>query len=314
MNDLDDLRVFERVATLKSFSSAALSLSRPKSTVSRSVARLEESLGTRLLQRTTRDVALTPAGEALLARCGGALGELAEAIEYVGGLARTPRGRLRISCGIGWAYNVLADQLPDFVRTYPEVDLQVDVTSRLADLVQDRVDVAIRLGPIPDSSIVAVKLGSMSGLLCAAPRYLDAHGGPTAIGDLEAHDLIAMPSPDGRARVVTFTNAGQTSEITVRPRIEVNEALTIHRLVKGGAGIGIVARYLSEPDIAEGALVNLLPGWSPQPVDVSLVFPSKRELAPAVRAFVDFMKKENGPGVVWSDRLDGPIRRPRRRA
>ena len=301
MPDLADLSVFERVAALKSFSQAARSLALPKSTVSRSIARLEQALGTRLIQRTTRDVALTQAGDALAARCRGPLGALSEALEYVGGLAETPRGRLRVSCGIGWAVNVLADQLPDFARTHPLVDLQVDVTSRLADLVQDKVDVAIRLGPVPVSTIVAVKLGSMSCVLCAAPSYLEARGTPADLQGLAAHDFIVMPSQDGRPRIVTFEKAAETMEVIVRPRIEINEALTIHRLVKAGLGIGIIANYLCMPDIAAGRLVNLLSEWTPQSIDVTLVFPSRRELAPAVRAFIEFMKKANGPDAVWND-------------
>jgi LysR family transcriptional regulator, regulator for bpeEF and oprC len=302
MHDLEDLRIFERVAALKSFSLAARSLSRPKSTISRSVARLEASLGTRLIQRTTREVALTPAGEAMVARCSSALSELSDAIDYVGSLSETPQGLLRISCGVGWGFHVLAGQLPEFVKLFPLIDLQLDLTGRLVDLVQERVDVAVRMGPIPDSTIVAVRLGSMSRLLCASPGYLKARTIPRVPDDLAAHDFIEMPGQDGRPRVLTFQRNGQTTEISIRPRIEVNEALTIHRLVKGGAGIGVISNYLCVPDIAGGRLVQLLPDWSPQPVDISLIFPSKRELAPAVRAFVEFMKKVNGPRAIWRDR------------
>jgi len=299
--DLNDLRVFERVGSLRSFSAAARALSLPKSTISRSIARLEADLGARLIQRTTRDVALTPLGDNLLSRCASALGQLGEALTYVGSLATEPRGQLRVSAGIGFCVNVLAEQLPDFVRRYPEVDIMLDLTSRMADLVNDRVDIAIRLGPLPDSSLVSVQLGEMKRVLCAAPAYLDRRGTPRTIEELSEHDVIEMPAADGRPRVWSFARNGRTVEVTVAPRVCVNDALTINRLIINGTGIGIMSNYLSAPEIAAGRLVQLLSDWAAPPVGCALVFLSKRELAPAVRAFVDYMKEVNPPGRHWLD-------------
>jgi DNA-binding transcriptional LysR family regulator len=244
MLDLNDLRVFERVGSLRSFSAAARALSQPRSTVSRSVARLEAELGTRLIQRTTRDVALTPSGESLMARCAAALGQLGEALAYVGSHAMEPRGPLRVSAGIGFGINVLAEQLPEFLRRYPDVDVLLDLTSKAADLINDRIDVAIRLGPLPNSSLVAVKLGDMTRVLCAAPAYLERRGTSQTVAELAAHDVIEMPQPDGRPRVWSFTKDGQTSKISVEPRVCANDALTINRLVINGAGVGIISCYL----------------------------------------------------------------------
>jgi DNA-binding transcriptional LysR family regulator len=297
--DLNDLRTFERVGALRSFSAAARALAQPKSTVSRSIARLEAALGARLIQRTTRDVALTPAGESLMARCAAALGQLGEAIAYVGSLAAEPRGPLRVSAGIGFAINVLADQLPEFARRHPEVDILLDVTSRNADLVNDPVDVAIRLGPLPDSSLVSVRLGEMRRVLCGAPDYLNRRGMPQTVADLAGHDIIEMPGSDGRPRAWSFTSDERTEEVCVSPRIGVNDALTINRLIISGAGVGIISCYLCAPEIAAGRLVHLLPAWAAPSVGVAIVFPSKRELAPAVRAFVEFMKDANPPGFHW---------------
>ena len=301
MLDLNDLRVFERVGSLRSFSAAARVLSQPRSTVSRSIARLEAALGTRLIQRTTRDVALTPSGESLLARCASALDQLDDALAYVGGLAAAPRGPLRISAGIGFGITVLAEQLPGFLRRYPDVDVLLDLTSRTADLINDRIDVAIRLGPLSDSSLIAVRLGEIGRTLCAAPAYLERRGVPQAIAELAAHDAIEMPRPDGRPRLWRFTRDNETAEVGVRPRVCVNDALTINRLIAGGSGIGIVSSHLCAADIAGGRLVHLLPDWTAPPVGVSMVFPSKRELAPAVRAFVEFMRDANPSGVQWPD-------------
>ena len=298
---LDDLRVFEKVGSLLSFAAAAKALSQPRSNISRSVARLEDAIGARLFNRTTRKVTLTAAGEVLLARCAAPLDQLGDALAFVGSLATEASGQLRISVGIGFGINVLAEQLPAFLLANSKIDIMLDLTSRVTDLVADRVDVAIRFGSLPDSSIVAVRLGEMKRVLCAAPAYFERHGKPKTIDELARHDTIEMPTADGRARPWKFIGNGETRELTVEPRIFVNDALTIHRLVVNGAGVGIISCYLCSPDIEAGRLMQILPRWTPPAVAVNLVFPSKRELAPAVRAFVDFMKTANTAGKHWQN-------------
>jgi len=314
MLDIDSLRIFEKVASLKSFTAAARALGLPKSNVSRVIARLEEELGTRLFQRTTRDVVLTLTGRALLERSTEIIANLGEALTYVRSLAGQPRGLLKISAGIGFGVNVLAEQLPAFLVLYPDIEIALDLESRTADLVAEAVDVAVRLGPLPDSGLVAVKLGEMRRYLCAAPAYLERRGTLHSIDDIRGHDTIDMPGPDGRTRPWTFSRGGETLRIETRPRLSVNEALTIHRLVSNGAGLGILSGYICAPQIVAGGLVHLFPEWSPPPVEVNLVFPSRRELSPVVRAFVDFMKQVSGPGILWmkdplaartADRSDG---------
>ena len=311
MLDLNDLRVFERVGSLRSFAGAARALGQPRSNVSRSIARLEAALGTRLIHRTTREVELTPAGESLMARCASPLGELGDALAHVGSLAAEAHGELRVSAGIGFGINVLAEQMPEFLRRHPHIDLALDLTSRSAELISDRIDVAVRLGPLPDSSMMTVRLGEMRRVLCASPAYLDRRGRPRTPDDLAAHDAIEMPGADGRSRSWSFVRGGETVDIEVEPRVSVNDALTIHRLIINGAGLGIVSCYLCAPEIDAGRLVHLLPDWTSPSVGVSLIFPSKRELAPAVRAFVDFMKEANPPGLHWqNNELSGPERPP----
>lgn len=301
MADLDDLRVFEKVGSLRSFAAAAMALSQPRSNVSRSIARLETSLGTRLINRTTREVTLTAAGESLMERCVAALGQLSEALSYVGSLATEANGLLRVSAGIGFGINVLSEQLPEFLQAYPNVNVMLDLTSRMADLVADRVDVAIRFGPLPDSSMIAVRLGEMKRVLCAAPAYLERKSEPQELDDLMRHDTIEMPDAEGRARAWSFVKDGRTRAIVVEPRLFINDALTIHRLVLNGAGIGIISCYLCAPDIEAGRLVQLLPEFTASPVVVNMIFPSRRELAPVVRAFVEYMKTANPPGAHWQN-------------
>jgi LysR family transcriptional regulator, regulator for bpeEF and oprC len=304
MFDLNSLRVFEKVASLKSFSGAARALGVPKSNVSRLIAKLETELGTRLFQRTTREVVLTPTGLALLERCTAIIANVDDAIDYVGSLDGEPRGVLKISAGIGFGINVLAEQLPEFLIRYPKIEIALDLETRQADLVAEAIDVAVRLGPMHDSGLVTIKLGTIRRYICAAPSYLARRGAPTSIDAIAQHDAIDMPGPDGRARSWSFSRGGEVFKLQSRPRVCVNEALTIHRLVINGAGIGLLSGYICAPEIEAGRLVRLLPEWSPSPVEVSIVFPSRRELAPTVRAFADYMKEVSRPGILW---LDDPL-------
>lgn len=299
MVDLNDLRVFERVAALGSFSAAALALKLPKSSVSRSIQRLETDLAARLMQRTTRQVILTEPGVALLEKCSELLGRIDETLEYVGSLSDGPRGSLHISAGIGFGVNVLSELLPAFVGRYPNVDVVLDLSSQSADLVGDRIDVAIRMGPMQDSQIVAQRLGVLHRYVCASPEYLARRGTPTTIADLRDHDLIELPVADGRRPNWTFIRDGETVEHRQAARIAVNCALTIHKLVLNGAGIGLSSGYLCGPEINDGRLVRLLADWTLPSVEVNAVFPSRRELSPTVRAFVDFMRENCREGFQW---------------
>ena len=301
MLDLNDLQVFERVAALHGFSEAARALGLPKSNVSRSVARLEGTLGARLFHRSTRDVTLTAAGIALMDRARDIIERAGEALDYVGSLAHGPRGSIKVNSGIGFGLNVLGYELPTFLARYPHVDITLDLESRAPDLVSEAIDVAVRVGPLQDSSLIAVRLGAMRRYLCAGRSYVERRGTPTSIDALKDHDVIEMPGADGRPRPWVFTQDGKQSRVALHPRVTVNEALTVHRLVLSGAGVGIVSGYLCAPGLADGSLVHLLPDWRLPSVEISLVFPSRRELSPAVRALADFMKEISRPGELWQN-------------
>jgi LysR family transcriptional regulator for bpeEF and oprC len=302
MIDLNDLRTFEKVASLRSFSAAARALGLPKSSVSRSVARLESELGTRLLQRTTREVELTESGTVLKGRCIDLLSRVGETIDQVSKLSTGPRGLLKISAGIGFGLNVLSELLPQFLERYSNVDVAVELTSRSVDLVAEGVDVAIRMGPMRDSNLVARRLGTIRRYMCATPAYLERRGSPSTLQEVHEHDIVEMPGVDGRPRCWTFSNSvGETAEIQAQPRLSINDPLTIHRLVVNGAGIGCLSGYLCVPQFETGRLVRLFPEWTMPVVEVNAVFPSSRELSPTVRAFVDFIKDASAPGKSWQD-------------
>ena len=301
MVDLNDLRVFERVAALLSFSQAAQVLDIPKSSVSRSIQRLEAELATQLILRTTREAALTEAGTALYVRCAEVLGDLSQALEYVGSLKDGPRGCLRISAAIGFGINVLGELLPDFLRRYPNVDVALELSSVYVDLVGHHVDVAIRMGPMPDSTILAKRLGMLRRYLCASPEYLERRGTPLTINDLRQHDMIHLVDTDARKPNWQFLKDGENVEHKQSPRITVNDALTIHKLILNGAGIGVTSGYLCAPELAAGRLVRLFDDWRLPPVEVHAVFPNQRELSPTIRAFIDYMRENSRAGHHWQN-------------
>lgn len=290
MLDLNDLRAFEKVAVLKGFSAAARELGQPRSSVSRSVARLEEELGARLFQRTTREVALTPAGEALQARCAGLLGALEEAVGQVRSSTAGPRGHLRVTT---FAANLLRRELPAFLERYPEVTVSIDVSSDTKDFLAD-ADVAIRLGPMTDSGVVTTRVRSVGRYLCAAPSYIERRGTPESIDELVEHDTVDLPGTYGRPRCWTFMKDGATKKLEIPPRVTVTDETAVKSLLVDGAGIGILFAHCCGTALASGELVSLFPDWSIPPVDVNIVFASKRGLSPNVRAFVDFMKERLG--------------------
>jgi DNA-binding transcriptional LysR family regulator len=183
---------------------------------------------------------------------------------------------------------------------YPEVDVSLDLTSRSIDLIGASIDVAIRMGPLPDSQLVATRLGAIQRYLCAAPSYLARRGQPVALAELGKHDTLEMPGPNGRPRTWTFVGPNaERANVDLVPRVSVNDVLTIHKLVVNGAGIGCLSDYLCATDLEAGRLVRLFPEWRAPAIDVTVVFPSNRELSPTVRAFVDFIKTASASRKLW---------------
>jgi DNA-binding transcriptional LysR family regulator len=302
MMDLNDLRIFEKVASLRNFSAAGRALGLPKSSVSRSVARLETVLGTRLLQRTTRDVVLTEAGVVLRARCVDILASIGDAVDLVDAFASAPRGLLTVSAGIGFGVHVLGLVLPQFLERYPGIDLTLLLGNRSMDLVSEGIDVAIHMGPLADSQLIASRLGTMERCLCAAPAYLERRGIPCTIDELRGHDRIETPGDTGRPRSWIFINQiGKIVRFEETPRLSVNDTVTIHRLIVNGGGIGVLSGFICEPDFREGRLVRLLPEWKMPALEVSIVFPSSRAVSQAVRAFIDFLKNSPDMEKLWSN-------------
>jgi DNA-binding transcriptional LysR family regulator len=302
MIDVDDMRAFQKVATLLSFSEAGRVLSVRKSAISRSIQRLEAMLGVRLFERTTREVALTEAGRTLLSRFSEIVDRIDEVVDLAASLSSSPRGRLRITAGIGFGIEVLTELLPEFSLAFPDVDIALELTSRTIDLVAEQVDVAFRMGPMLDSNLVAIRLGSIACILCAAPAYIERRGSPGTIEEMRTHDFLAIPFGNGLPRRMSLTDKdGIEYQLDATPRLTANDPKVIHRMVLSGAGITATAKYIAEPEIEEGSLVHILPGWAVPSVDVSLVMPAGKERNAAVRAFVDFVRKSATTKGRWFD-------------
>ncbi|MGY3454023.1 LysR family transcriptional regulator [Bradyrhizobium sp. USDA 4353] len=302
MIDLDDIRAFQKVGELLSFSEAARVLGIRKSAVSRSVQRLETVLRLRLFERTTREVVLTDAGRTILNHMGEVLVQLDALLDVAAGLSSHPRGKLKLTAGIGFGTEVLTELIPEFALAYPDIAVSLDLTSRTVDLVGEQFDIAFRMGPLADSNLIAMRLGAIGCTLCAAPSYLQRKGTPRSIAELATHDLLAIPRSDGLPRPWSLRNQhGNICHLQNSPQLSANDPHAISRMVLNGAGIAAIANYAARPEIERGGLVQVLPEWTVPSVDVSLVTPGGRERSPATRAFVEFIRDRAVANRRWFD-------------
>jgi DNA-binding transcriptional LysR family regulator len=295
--DLNEIVVFARVVETRSFTAAAQQLGLPKSTVSRKVAQLEERLGVRLLQRTTRKLNLTEVGTAYYERCARIVSDIASAEQVVTEMQTAPRGLLRVTAPVDFGASYLGPLVAEFVRQYPEITVDVDVADRVVDLIEDAVDLGIRFGPLSESSLVARKLGVVRMRLCASEAYVARRGAPKHPSELAEHDLVAfVPSP----RLQTWSLRGPegTLEISPRAKIVSNSVKVVHDAVAAGAGISIVPEFVFAAEEVAGTMVAILPGWTMQEADLFAVYPSTRNLSPKVRAFLEFLVAAMNP-VPW---------------
>ena len=189
---------------------------------------------------------------------------------------------------------------------YPQVHVSIELTSKSLDLVADGIDIAIRMGP--DSGMMTTRLASLRGYMCASPQYLASRGSPSTLEQLAEHDTVEMLGMDGKPRVWSLTDArGESMNVSVRPRLLVNDLLTIYKMVSNRAGIGCLTAYLCAPDIESGLLVRLFPEFAVSDMDVNVVFPSSKAISPTVRAFVDSMKESALPTAWWVNDSRGPV-------
>jgi len=291
MQDLNDMLFFAEVVDRGGFAAAGRALNVPKSKLSRRVADLESRLGVRLLQRTTRRLSLTQAGEIYHRHCV-AMREQAEAAdEAVAHVQTEPRGTVRITCPVTLAQTTIGPLLPCFLAAHPQVRIDMQVTNRVIDLVQEGVDVALRVrASLDDSGTLVIKnLGETKAMLVASPQLLQRFGTPADAESLRNLPTVAMSAADGRATWHLHGPRGAEFELEHSPVYTADDLLTLKFAVVQGTGMCVLPDYLCSEELRHGELVPVLPGWAPPVAMVLAVFPSRRGMVPAVRQLLDFL-------------------------
>ncbi|WP_437578325.1 LysR family transcriptional regulator [Sorangium sp. So ce887] len=286
--DLNRIAVFVRVVDEQGFTAAARVLGLPKSSVSRSVALLEQALGARLLHRSTRSVRLTEAGAAFYERASRGVASLEEAAAMAADLEAVVRGTIRITAPVDVGVAMLEPAIARFVRRHPAVRIDVVLTGRVVDLVEEGFDLALRAGPLRDGSVIARKIGQVEVALYASPRYLERAGVPGSLGDLAAHRCVLFRATRGRAAWTLQGPAGDET-VEVEGPLAVDELSFARRAVLAGVGIGLLPAVLCAREVARGRLVRVLPSHVASGAPLHLVYPSARYLPHRIATFRDFL-------------------------
>lgn len=290
MDKLSCMQTFVAVVESGGFSEAARRVGVSKAMVSKQVGQLENDLGVRLLHRTTRRVNATSAGQAYFEQCRPILTELEELDAAMHSNSSEPKGELRVTAPISFAELHLMRAVSRFSHCYPEVRLNLILSDRFVDLVEERIDVAIRIGELEDSSLVARKLGETSLLACAAPGYLDRHGEPTRPGQLSEH-LCVVDSNHPTGSLWTFRKAGKDISVNVTAKVMVNGARAARELTLLGEGISYLPSFAIAEEIAAGRLLRLLPDHESMPLGIYAIYPHRRHLSAKVRLFIDHLSE-----------------------
>lgn len=294
MEDLNDLALFAAVVTHGGFSGAARALGIPKSRLSRRVAELEERVAVRLLQRSTRSVSVTEVGAAFFAHCESMSASARAAFEVASRAHAKPSGRLRVSCPIGVAHLFISPLLPAFLLAHPDVRLDLDLTNRRVDLIGEGYDVAIRIrSALEDSDLVIRQLGRSDQLLVATPAFIAAHGPFTKPQDLMGVRGVGPAGVRGeRPRWSVASAQGESMEIDYQPSLATDDVYLMSRMAVAGVGVAQLPFHVCEDDLRAGRLVDLLPQHRPPAHQLHAVYPSRRGMVPAVKAFVDMLATE----------------------
>ena len=289
MLNLNELAVFAAVVRAGSLSGAARELKLSKAAVSEHVRRLEERLGVRLLNRTTRKVALTAAGDACFRHCERMLESATAASEAAQSLHAEARGELRVSAPQTFAPMHIAPALPSFLAQHPALTIDLSVTPRVVDLIEEKIDVAIRIGPLADSSLVARRLAVARLIVVGSPDYLRRKGIPQNGKALSQHDVIQFTSLDWGDQWLLDDPKGIRHRLPVRSRLRCDSGESIVATARAGAGLAAVPNWMVQAELAAGTLVQVLPGWGRKAVPIHAVHSSGSLASAKVRAFVDHL-------------------------
>ncbi|CAA9572402.1 MAG: Transcriptional regulator, LysR family, partial [uncultured Thermomicrobiales bacterium] len=269
------------------------------SSASRSLVRLEAATGSALIERSTRHLRLTDAGHLLLRHARRILDDVGEAENALAGLVGVPRGTLKVSVGYTFAVGPVAAMLPGFLARHPGVRVALAIENRNVDLLAEEFDLAIRIGPLRDSVLIARRLAAIALWTCASPAYLAARGTPATPDDLRAHELIVRADRRGSWRF--RAPGGGVQEIEVVPGTVIPEPAVLRTVLVGGAGIGKLPDFHAADAVADGTLVRLLPEYGEDTVEVHALYPSHRSLSAKVRVFIDALAEHLIPAALIAD-------------
>lgn len=290
MDQFTAMRIFRQVVEQGGFSAAAEALDISHTVVSRQVRQLEESLGAQLLNRTTRRLALTEVGQEYYRRCIDILELVADASRVVTHHQARPAGILRINAPMAFGTLELSKWLPQFLRQYPELGVDIVCNDRFVDLITEEFDVGLRITrTLPDSTLIAKKLTHSDLLLVAAPAYLQQHGTPLTLENLATHNYLAYSLALQTSDLSLTDRAGQMHQVCMRGNFQANSGVVVTDAVRAGLGITAAATFVIHEDLRRGDLVRVLPDYQLQARDLYVLYPQNRHMSPKVRVFVDFV-------------------------
>lgn len=298
MDKLQSMQLFTRVVETGSFTAAAEQMGMSRALASKLIRNLEDALGVRLLNRTTRRVSLTDPGRNYFQRVSEILAQLAEVEAEAANQQVEARGRLRVSAPISFSVRYLAAAFSEFQRRYPRIELDLELSDRLVDLVEEGFDVAVRIGKLADSSLVARRIAPACLLLVAAPEYLERLPAPRHPEDLARHEFIHYSLAPKRDEIVLERN-GEVVPVRVRGRVTNNNGDYIAAITALGQGISLLPAFIVAEQIASGALLRVLPEWTVPAIAIHAVYPQTPLLPAKTRALVDFLVEHFGPEPKW---------------
>ena len=288
MDRFEAISTFATVADAGGFSAAARKLGMPLTTVSRKISELEEHLGAQLFTRSTRKVLLTEVGQQFLLSCRRVMGELEEAEKMASGEYQAPRGDLVVSAPMGLGTIYLAPIVLDFLAAFPDIDVDLRLSDRMVNLLDEQVDVALRIAHLPDSSLIAVKLGTISHVVCGSPGYLASRGTPETIADLGRHSCVSFTALEAPKEWIFRERQGVT-RVAVKSRLSVTSSTAAVAAAVAGVGLARLLCYQVSGAIAAQELRLVLRAFEPEPLPVSLVYPSGKLVAQKLKAFLSFV-------------------------
>jgi len=299
MDRFEDMRCFVHVAELQSVTKAAVQMNLAPSAVSRRLKELEARLGAQLLTRTTRRMSLTEAGQVFYRRSLQILGDVDEAEAEVSDESHGLRGVLRVAAPLTFGVDHLSGVVADFMAEHPHLEIQLDLSDRVVDLVGDGIDVAVRIGSLPDSSLIARKIARVRMIACAAPDFLRRYGRPESPEDLKALPALCYDGSD-RPDIWRYRDAsGAEAWVQVSMRLRANNGSVLRDAAVKGLGVVIEPSFILHEALAEGILVPVLEHVDWPEIAIFAVYPEQRHLSAKARAFIDFLTKELGPKPYW---------------